>query len=161
MGIFPKAIGSPPFFNHLHRAKHAFPCVIVCCYQKEKLFVPFIWTHTATAYKSFIKQINRGFSSWQSCWVCKGSECKKECCKSCLYKFRGCLTIWREILNNVRLKHKSSIRCLLNFIAVLQSSTQNQFCKGFLDVRKPRLWSKAMGVAINRISKVILNVTSH
>ena len=60
-GNFSEGHCKPPFFNHLHRTKHAFPCVIVCCYQK--LFVPFIWTHTATAYKSFIKQINRGFSS--------------------------------------------------------------------------------------------------
>ena len=66
-GNFSEGHCKPPFFNHLHRAKHAFPCVIVSYYQKP--FVPLIWTHTAMAYKSFIKQINRGFSSWPNCWV--------------------------------------------------------------------------------------------
>ena len=60
-GNFSEGHCKPPFFNHLHRAKHAFPCVIVCCYQKP--FVPFIWTHTGMAYKSFIKQINPQLSN--------------------------------------------------------------------------------------------------
>ena len=73
-GNFSEGHCKPPFFNHLHRAKHAFPCVIVCCYQK--LFVPFIWTHTAMAYKSFIKQINPQLSNlwWIPNSVSKGFD---------------------------------------------------------------------------------------